>query len=47
MPVVKGPNGVKFDFSDDVAAALLKNDGYELVKPRGKAKPADEGDAAE
>ncbi len=44
MPVVKGPNGVKFDVSDDVAAALLVNADYELVKPRGKAKPADEGD---
>ena len=40
MPVVKGPNGVKFQVSDEVAASLLVNgDEYELVKPRGKAKP--------
>lgn len=44
MPVVKGPNGVKFDVSDEVAASLLVNgDEYEIVKPRGKGKPA-EGD---
>ena len=44
MPLVKGPNGVKFEVSEDVAKALLVNDGYELVQPRGKAKPADESE---
>lgn len=44
MPFIVGPNGVKFEVSDEVAASLLVDgDEYEIVKPRGKAKPA-EGD---
>lgn len=34
MPKIKGPNGVVFEVSDDLAGALLKNEGeYVIVQP--------------
>lgn len=40
MPFIKGPNGVELNVSEDLAAALLVNEGYEIVEPVIKKKPA-------
>jgi hypothetical protein len=34
MPKIKGPNGVVFEVSEELAGSLLKNEGdYVIVKP--------------
>lgn len=42
MPKIKGPNGLVFEVSYDLAASLLKNvDDYTIVaEPKPKAEPA-------
>jgi len=34
MPKIKGPNGLVFEVSDELAGSLMQNKGeYEIVKP--------------
>lgn len=39
MARIKGPNGVVLTVSDDLAASLLRSQGYERVEDEAKAEP--------